>query len=534
MNTKSIRFEIAVSIIAVVILSMFVTGIGWYFSEVNLKKDDVVGKAMIALQPIVSLAARSIDGGNVMNLKNTNGQDLYKANADLLFLQMYGVSAGTPATDFSDEIPPTAIDYNYTKEGFSENIMLRLINASNVGKVEGVDYVLFKEENVLVVQRKLDIQGGGVVNAVFSAEALEDVWRAVLKKISFVFVIVLIGSVMVALFVGNRMTKAIIETAQQVTSIAKTLDLTSKVRVSVKNEIGDLAHWFNSFIDRLQSMMSVVSNLTNQTNYSATEISAAVTEQSIIATQQSTSVSEIASTLEELSITSSQIFENSHSVVEISATALRQSESGMEAIGVIKEKMDQIAEDNKESTREIIELGKTSKEIGRVMDIINGIADQTKLIAFNAAIEAASAGEAGKRFGVVAVEIRRLADNVMSSTGEIAQRIEKIQQGINGLVIASEKGAKRIQEGELLARQTLAGLENMVAGAKSTNDAADQISHSTRQQKTAMEQVLLALKEIEKGIRQSSTSIRQTTTITNGLTDSSERLKKLVDEFKIN
>ena len=86
----------------------------------------------------------------------------------------------------------------------------------------------------------------------------------------------------------------------------------------------------------------------------------------------------------------------------------------------------------------------------------------------------------------------------------------------------------------MLARQTLAGLENMVAGAKSTNDAADQISHSTRQQKTAMEQVLLALKEIEKGIQQSSTSIRQTTTITNGLTDSSERLKKLVDEFKIN
>jgi methyl-accepting chemotaxis protein len=132
------------------------------------------------------------------------------------------------------------------------------------------------------------------------------------------------------------------------------------------------------------------------------------------------------------------------------------------------------------------------------------------------------------------VEIRRLAENVMSSTGEIAQRIEKIQHGINGLVIASEKGAKRIHEGALLATQTLSGLENMVAGAKSTNDAADQISHSTRQQKIAMDQVLLALKEIDKGIQQSSVSIKQTSTITNDLTGSSEQLKKLVDEFKIN
>ena len=534
MNTKSIRFEIVISIIVVVVLSMFVTGMGWYFSEVSIKKSQMVEKSMLALQPIVTLATRNINGGNVMNLRNTNAQDLYMADKNLLFLQMYGVSEGTPATEFADEVPPSAVDHNFVKEGFSEVQMLRLINSSNIGKIAGVDYVLLKKDEVLVVQKKLDIKGGGIVNAVFSASELEGIWLNVLKKISLVFVFILAGAILVALFVGNRITRAIIITAEHVTDISKTLNLKNRVQVSIKNEIGDLAHWFNSFIDRLQATMSKASELTNQTNYSATEISAAVTEQSIIATQQSTSVSEIASTVEELSITSSQISENSNSVVEISAEALRQSESGMESMNAIKEKMDQIASDNMESTKEILGLGKTSKEIGRVMDIINGIADQTKLIAFNAAIEAASAGEAGKRFGVVAVEIRRLADNVMSSTGEISQRIDKIQQGINGLVIASEKGAKRIQEGALLATQTLEGLERMVAGAKSTNDAADQISHSTRQQKTAMEQVLKALKEIEKGIQQSSTSIRQTTIITNGLTTVSEQLKKIVDQFKLN
>lgn len=532
MNKKGIRFEIVLSIIVVVILSLIVTGLGWYSTGISLRTAHLVEKSFIALQPILTLATRNIDGANAMNLRSSNAQDLYKANPDLLYLQMSGISSETPATEFSSEIPPTSIEYVYTKEGISEQTMANLLVNSQVGGNDA-DYVLSNKDKVLIIQKKLDIKNGGVVHAIFSAQSLEGVGLRITKKIAVVFVIALIASIIVARMAGNRITKGIIETAQQVTHISKTLDLTSKVQVSVKNEIGELAHWFNNFVDRMREMMGNVSDLTNQTNCSATEIAAAVTEQSIIATQQSASLSEIAATLEELSISSSQISENSNAVVDISAEAFRQSESGMASIGVIKEKMDQISEDNKEKTKEIIDLGKTSKEIGRVMDIINGIADQTKLIAFNAAIEAASAGEAGKRFGVVAVEIRRLADNVMSSTGEISQRIEKIQSGINRLVVASEKGAKRIQEGADLATQTLSGLKNMVTGAKSTNDAADQISHATRQQKTAMEQVLLALKEIERGIQQSSTSIKQTTTITNGLTSSSDQLKVIVDAFKI-
>lgn len=534
MNVKSIRFEIFISIIVVVVISMFVTGVGWYVSETNLKKRQMVEKSLISLQPIITLAARNIDGGNLMNLRNAGAQDLYKANEDLLFMQMRGVSAGTPATDFSGEIPPTPVEHTYAREGTDEKAFLALIKReTESGRLRESDHLLLKPGNILVVRKSLDIKNGGAVNAVFSAKVLEGVWLGVLKDIAGVFLIVLAGAALIARSVGNRLTRAIIETAEQVTRVSKTLDLTTGIRVNVKNEIGDLVYWFGSFIDRLKDMMTSVSRLTNQTNYSASEISAAIAEQSVIATQQSTSVSEITSTLEELSASSSQIADNSNSVVDISASALHQSETAMNSIEAIKEKMDQIAEDNEDSAREIGELGKTSKEIGKVMDIINGIADQTKLIAFNAAIEASSAGEAGKRFGVVAVEIRRLADNVINSTGEIARRIEKIQQGINGLVIASEKGAKRIAEGTDLAAQTLSGLENLVAGAKSTNDAADQISHSTRQQKTAMSQVLSALKEIEKGIQQSSVSIKQTTTITSGLKMASDELKNLVAEFKI-
>jgi len=263
------------------------------------------------------------------------------------------------------------------------------------------------------------------------------------------------------------------------------------------------------------------------------EISSGVQEQASVASQNSASVTEISSTVEELSASSSQVAENAESVAEISSSALHESERGMEAMETLKSKMDLITEDNQTSIKEIVDLGNKSKEIGKVMEMINNIADQTKLIAFNAAIEASSAGEAGKRFGVVAVEIRRLADNVMESTGEIQSKVDEIQQAINRLVVTSEKGSKRIQEGTDLAAQTIGELENLVKGAKTAADAAAQISLSTNQQKTATDQVLAALKEIVNGTRQSSNAIKQTSSVTVKLSEMSADLKAMVSKFKI-
>ena len=167
------------------------------------------------------------------------------------------------------------------------------------------------------------------------------------------------------------------------------------------------------------------------------------------------------------------------------------------------------------------------------MEIIDDIADQTKMIAFNAALEASSAGAYGDRFGVVAGEIRRLAENVTVSTREIQTKIQEIQKATKRLVNASSSGASTIEEGAKLANNTLEELSKLVEGAKTNFEAANKISVSTQQQQTATGQALASLREIEKGLRESSNSLKQTAGVTTGLTDSYSELKKLIGNFKI-
>jgi len=310
-------------------------------------------------------------------------------------------------------------------------------------------------------------------------------------------------------------------------------DLTVKIPVTTKNEIGELAASFNILTANLHQIIKNVSEAVRGLNSFGGEVAVSVEQQATVASEQSAAVSEITSTMEELSSSSTQIAEHSKSVVDLATRTWDTTKKGAAAAEAVMMKMNEIHADSQNSINEIVDLGRKSREISKVMEIINTIADQTKLIAFNAALEASSAGEAGKRFGVVAVEIRRLADSVMESTGEIEAKVSEIQDSINRLVIASEKGSKGIQEGLDHTNQTATSLFEIVDSAQATQEAAKQISLSTQQQKTASSQVVIALREIASGANQTSDAIRQISSITKKLTDLSDGLKGQVEKFRI-
>jgi methyl-accepting chemotaxis protein len=406
---------------------------------------------------------------------------------------------------------------------------------------------MFRQESGLITDHSEEILSFQKI--AFNPEDTSDFWIGILSqkredvllsitqfRTRFIFIIITVVTIVVfaAMFFGNNLTRPLRKVVKLANSISNGELEVERLNYTSKDEIGILAGTFDKMADTLRKNIFSIKDVAKTLFGSSTEISTAVQQQSAIMAQQSASITEITATLESLTTASSQIADNSNSVVQISAEALEQSKEGMNSILEINTKMTQIAEENENSVHEIVELGQKSKEIGRVMEIINDIADQTKLIAFNAAIEASSAGEAGKRFGVVAVEIRQLAENVMRATREIENKVDEPQQAINRLVINSERGAKRVEEGAHLATETLAKLEKLVNGAQSTNDETDQISYSTKQQKNATSQVFVALKEIQQGIHETFSAIKQTSSITDNLANSSKMLNALVGEFKFN
>ena len=275
-----------------------------------------------------------------------------------------------------------------------------------------------------------------------------------------------------------------------------------------------------------------VSGITEKIHSHAGAIASTMDQQSGFATQLSSSVVEISSTMEEFSSTASQIAQHSHGVVDRADKTLEDTKNGAAEVENLTFKVNDISHNIQTNLAEIVELGRKSKEINKVMEIINNIANQTKLIAFNAALEAASAGEAGKRFGVVAVEIRRLADSVVESTSEIEGKITEILDSVNRLVMSSEKSFQLIQEGQEYASHTVVMLIESVDGVDETASAARQISLSTQQQQIASSQVVLALKDIEQGVRHSTESIHRTNSATEELAQLSDQLKTLVETFK--
>ena len=310
-------------------------------------------------------------------------------------------------------------------------------------------------------------------------------------------------------------------------------DLTTTVPVTTDDEVGELARWLNEHIKRLNGIIGKVSGITDKIHSHAGAIAATMDQQSGFSTQLSSSVVEISATMEEFSSTASQIAQHSQGVVERADKTLGDTKNGAAEVENLNFKINDINDNIQANLGEIVELGRKSKEINKVMEIINNIANQTKLIAFNAALEAASAGEAGKRFGVVAVEIRRLADSVVESTSEIEGKITEILDSVNRLVMSSEKSSLLIQEGQEYASHTVVMLIESVDGVDETASAARQISLSTQQQQIASSQVVLALKDIEQGVRFATDSIHQTNSATDELLGLSEQLKKLVITFKV-
>jgi methyl-accepting chemotaxis protein len=239
-------------------------------------------------------------------------------------------------------------------------------------------------------------------------------------------------------------------------------------------------------------------------------------------------MNEINTTISELQATSRQIAESAQRVAHVAEETSSAARAGDQTVQRSHESVSGIKLQVDLIVTHMLDLGKKSQQIGGILEIINELAEQTNILAINATIEAAGAGDAGRRFAVVADEIRKLADRVGGSTKEIRVLIEEIRAAVNTTVMATEGGSKAVDFGARQFVEVTAALKRITELLGTTTQAAREIELSTKQQSTAVEQVNVAVSQVAKASKETEVSANQTLQTAGQLAGLSRDLMRLV------
>jgi methyl-accepting chemotaxis protein len=277
-----------------------------------------------------------------------------------------------------------------------------------------------------------------------------------------------------------------------------------------------------------RSLSGQIGSAVRHVQSSSAELQSAANQQASGAKESSTAMSEITTTISELLATSRQIAESAQRVAHVAEETSSAARAGDHAVQKTHESVSGIKMQVDLIVTHMLDLGKKSQQIGGILEIINELAEQTNILAINATIEASGAGDAGKRFAVVADEIRKLADRVGGSTKEIRLLIEEIRAAVNTTVMATEGGSKAVDLGARQFTEVTAALKQITELLGTTTEAAREIELSTKQQATAVGQVNAAISDIAKASKENEVSANQTLQTAGQLAGLSRELTGLI------
>ncbi|WP_066799527.1 methyl-accepting chemotaxis protein [Sphingomonas soli] len=261
---------------------------------------------------------------------------------------------------------------------------------------------------------------------------------------------------------------------------------------------------------------------------SSAELQAAANQQATGAKEQSSAMSEIATTIRELIATSRQIAESAQRVAQVAEDTDTAAQAGEQTVDSANASISGIRRQVDQIVSHMLDLGRKSQQIGSILDIVSELAEQTNILAVNATIEAAGAGEAGKRFGVVADEIRKLSDRVAGSTKEIRVLIDDVRTAVNTTVMATESGSKAVDAGAQEFENVAAAFKQISGMVSTTTDAAKEIELSTKQQTSAVEQVNIATSNVAQATKETEASAAQILQTASELANLSRDLAQLI------
>jgi methyl-accepting chemotaxis protein len=310
-------------------------------------------------------------------------------------------------------------------------------------------------------------------------------------------------------------------------------DLTQRLDAKTNDELGQVARYFNMFVKKVHDVVAEVAGTSRDVAAAATQIAASSEEIAGGMTEQSGQVTQISSAVEEMSQSIVEVARKSADASENATRSGDMATQGGEIVRETVEGMNAINDAVSASANAVQELGKRGEQIGAVIQVINDIADQTNLLALNAAIEAARAGEHGRGFAVVADEVRKLADRTTKATEEIAGSIEAIQRETDEAVRRMGTGTEQVRKGVEQASEAGHSLEQIVDGAREVAAMIQSIAAAAEEQSAASEQVGKNVESIAAVTRETSEGTQQAAAAAASLSSKAERLLQLVGNFKV-
>ena len=351
--------------------------------------------------------------------------------------------------------------------------------------------------------------------------------------ISILAIVGVVIGLVVAMLIVRSITGGVTRMVAMIGEVAANNLTVEDMEITSEDEIGKAGLALNKMKNNLRELIQSIAGTAEHVASASEELSSSATQQSQSAETQNNQTTQVATAMQEMSSTVLQVSENSNKAAEASRQAAETAREGGSIVEETLTKMRVIADSVGGTAKKMEELGRSSDQIGRIAGVIDDIADQTNLLALNAAIEAARAGEQGRGFAVVADEVRKLAERTTTATKEIAQMIKNIQDETKTAVIAMEAGTKQVEDGVQSTSRAGDSLKQIIHMSEEVGEMITHIATAATEQSSASEEINNNMEMIAKLVKESADGAQQSAKACQDLSGLALDLQNMVGKFNL-